>query len=58
MGLGKKTKAKVKVAKGKTKKRAGKAVGNKKLRTKGKAGEVAGKIMLKVEKAKDAVKKH
>ena len=58
MSLGKKTKAKVKVAKGKTKKHVGKAVGSKKLRTKGKAGELAGKLKLKVEKVKDSAKKH
>jgi uncharacterized protein YjbJ (UPF0337 family) len=54
MGLGKKTKDKAKVAKGRTKKNVGKATGNRRLKTKGKAGEVAGKVKLKGEKAKDA----
>jgi uncharacterized protein YjbJ (UPF0337 family) len=43
--------------KGKTKKHAGKATGNKRLRAKGKAGEVAGKLKLKGEKAKDTLKR-
>jgi uncharacterized protein YjbJ (UPF0337 family) len=56
MGLGKKAKAKAKVIKGKTKKHAGKATGNKRLRAKGKAGEVTGKLRLKGKRAKDALK--
>jgi len=56
MGAGKTTKARVKVMKGKAKKHAGKATGNKKLRAKGKAGEVLGKLKLKAAKAKDSVK--
>jgi uncharacterized protein YjbJ (UPF0337 family) len=58
MSLGKKAKADVKVAKGKTKKHAGKATGSKRLEAKGKAGEVAGKLKHKVEKVKDSAKKH
>ena len=57
MGLGNKTKAKGKIIKGKTKKHAGKATGNKRLRAKGKAGELGGKLKLKSEKAKTAAKK-
>jgi uncharacterized protein YjbJ (UPF0337 family) len=57
MGLGKKAKDKAKVIKGKTKKHAGKATGNKRLRAKGKAGEAVGKLKLKGEKAKDAPKR-
>lgn len=57
MGLGKKAKDEAKVLKGKTKKNAGKAVGNNRLKAKGKAGEVTGKLKLKGEKAKDSVKK-
>jgi uncharacterized protein YjbJ (UPF0337 family) len=56
MRLGKKTKDKAKVIKGKTKKHAGKATGNKRLQAKGKAGEVTGKIKLKGRKAKNAAK--
>jgi uncharacterized protein YjbJ (UPF0337 family) len=58
MGLGKEAKAEAKVVKGKAKKHAGKATGDKRLRAKGKAGEVAGKLKLKTEKAKDSVKHH
>lgn len=54
MSLGKKTKDKAKIIKGKTKKHAGKATGNKRLQAKGKAGEVTGKIKLKGRKAKNA----
>jgi uncharacterized protein YjbJ (UPF0337 family) len=57
MGLGKKAKDKAKIIKGKTKKNAGKATGNNRLRAKGKAGEVAGKLKLKGHKAKDAAKR-
>jgi uncharacterized protein YjbJ (UPF0337 family) len=57
MGLGKKAKDKAKIIKGKTKKHAGKATGNKRLRAKGKAGEVTGKLKLKGQKAKDAAKR-
>ena len=56
MKLGKKTKAKAKVIRGKTKKNTGKATGNKRLQAKGKAGEVTGKIKLKGRKAKHAAK--
>lgn len=52
MGVGKKAKDKAKIIKGKTKKHAGKASGDNRLRAKGKAGEVAGKLKLKGEKVK------
>jgi uncharacterized protein YjbJ (UPF0337 family) len=58
MGLGKKAKDEAKVLKGKLKKNAGKATGNDRLKAKGKAGEVTGKLKLKGEKAKSAAKKH
>lgn len=57
MGLGKKAKDKAKIAKGKTKKHTGQATGNNRLKAKGKAGEVAGKLKLKGEKAKDSAKR-
>jgi uncharacterized protein YjbJ (UPF0337 family) len=57
VGLGKKAKDRVKIMKGKARKHAGKATGNKRLRAKGKAGEVAGKLKLKGHKAKDALKR-
>ena len=56
MGLGKKAKDKAKIVKGKTKKNAGKATGNDRLKAKGKAGEVTGKLKLKREKIKDSLK--
>ena len=57
MGLGKKAKNKAKVLKGRGKTGVGKATGNKWLRAKGKAGEVVGKVKLKEERAKDALKR-
>ena len=57
MSLGKKAKAKAKIIKGKTKKHAGKATGNNRLKTRGKADEVAGKLKLKLEKVKDSAKR-
>ena len=57
MGLGKKAKDKAKVLKGKVKKNAGKATGNKRLKAKGKAAEVTGKLKLKGEQVKDAAKR-
>ena len=57
MGLGNKTKAKAKIIKGKTKKHAGKATGNDRLKAKGKVGEATGKLKLKGEKVKDAAKR-
>ena len=57
MGLGKKAKARAKIMKGKARKHAGKATGNKRLRAKGKAGETVGKLKLKAEKARDALKR-
>jgi uncharacterized protein YjbJ (UPF0337 family) len=56
MGLGKKAKAKAQIVKGKTKKNAGKATGSNRLKAKGKAGEVTGKLKLKREKIKDSLK--
>jgi uncharacterized protein YjbJ (UPF0337 family) len=57
MGLGKKAKNKAKVIKGKTKKQAGKATGNKRLKTEGKADVVTGNLKNAGEKVKDAVKR-
>jgi uncharacterized protein YjbJ (UPF0337 family) len=57
MGLGKTAKDKAKELKGKTKKHAGKASGNRRLEAKGKAGELTGKLKLKGQKAKSAAKK-
>jgi uncharacterized protein YjbJ (UPF0337 family) len=57
MGLVKKAKDRAKILKGKAKKNAGKATGNKRLRAKGKAGELTGKLKLKGHKAKDAAKR-
>jgi uncharacterized protein YjbJ (UPF0337 family) len=57
MGLGKKAKDKAKVIKGKTKKQAGKATGNKRLKSKGRAGEAIGKLKQKGRKAKNALKR-
>jgi uncharacterized protein YjbJ (UPF0337 family) len=58
MGLGKKVKDEAEILKGKAKKNAGKATGNKRLKAKGKVGELTGKLKLKGEKVKDAAKKH
>ena len=57
MGLGKKAKDKAKIIKGKAKKHAGKATGNDRLKAKGKAAEVTGKLKLKGQKAKDSAKR-
>jgi|HubBroStandDraft_6_1064221.scaffolds.fasta_scaffold497683_3 uncharacterized protein YjbJ (UPF0337 family) len=57
MGLGKKVKDKGKELKGKTKKNAGKATGDNRLRAKGKVEELTGKVKLKGEKAKHAAKR-
>lgn len=57
VGLGKKAKDKAKVVKGKAKKQAGKATGNKRLKAKGRAGEATGKLKLKGRKAKNASKR-
>jgi uncharacterized protein YjbJ (UPF0337 family) len=57
MGLGKNAKDKAKIIKGKTKKNAGKATGDNRLKAEGKVGEVIGKLKLKGEKAKDSAKK-
>jgi uncharacterized protein YjbJ (UPF0337 family) len=57
MSLGKKAKDKAKIIKGKTKKNAGEATGDNRLKAKGKLDEVIGKVKLKGEKAKDSVKR-
>jgi uncharacterized protein YjbJ (UPF0337 family) len=57
VGLGKRAKARVKIMKGQARKHAGQATGNKRLRARGKADGVAGKLELKGEKAKDAFKR-
>ena len=57
MGLGKKAKDRAKIVKGKARKHVGKATGNKRLRAKGKVGEIAGKLKLKGHKAEDALKR-
>jgi len=57
MGLGKKAKDKAKIIKGQAKKNAGKATGNNRLKAKGKAEKVTGKVKLKGEKVKDRVKR-
>jgi len=57
MVLSKEAKDRVKIMKGKARKHAGKATGNKRLRAKGRAGEVVGKLKLKGHKAKDALKR-
>jgi uncharacterized protein YjbJ (UPF0337 family) len=57
MGLGKRVKDKGKEIKGKSKKNAGKATGDNRLRAKGKLEELTGKVKLKGEKAKHAAKK-
>ena len=57
MGLGKKAKNKAKVIKGRTKKHAGKATGNKRLKTEGKADVVTGNLKNAGEKVKDAFKR-
>ena len=57
MGAGKKAKDMAKIIKGKSKKHAGKATGNKRLRAKGKAGEATGKLKLKGHKAKHSAKR-
>jgi len=57
MGLGKKAKNKAKVIKGNTKKHAGKATGNKRLKTEGKADEVTGNLKNAGEKVKDAFRR-
>jgi uncharacterized protein YjbJ (UPF0337 family) len=57
MGATKKAKDKAKIVKGKAKKNVGKATGDNRLKAKGKAGELVGKLKLKGEKAKDAAKR-
>jgi uncharacterized protein YjbJ (UPF0337 family) len=57
MGLGKKAKNKAKVIKGKTKKQAGKATGNNRLKAEGKADVLTGNLKNAGEKVKDAVKR-
>ena len=57
MGAAKKAKDKAQSAKGKVKKAAGKATGDRVLEGKGKAGQVKGDLKLAGEKVKDAAKK-
>jgi uncharacterized protein YjbJ (UPF0337 family) len=57
MSAEKKAKNKAKVIKGKTKRLAGKATGNERLKTEGKADEVAGNLMNAGEKVKDAFRR-
>jgi uncharacterized protein YjbJ (UPF0337 family) len=57
VGVGKKAKDKAKIIKGKAKKSTGKATGDNRLKAKGKADEVTGKLKLKGEKAKDSAKR-
>jgi uncharacterized protein YjbJ (UPF0337 family) len=52
MRLGKKASDRATIIKGKTRKNAGKATGNGRLRASGKIGEVIGKLKLKGEKAR------
>jgi len=56
MGLGRETKTRAKIIKGKTRKNAGKATGNSRLRARGKVGELIGKLRLRGEKAKGRVR--
>ncbi|MFF2409528.1 CsbD family protein [Streptomyces sp. NPDC058092] len=53
MGIGKKTKNIGKIAEGKTKETAGKAVGNESLEGKGRAQKAKGKVKQVIEKSKD-----
>ena len=52
MRLGKKTKDRATIFRGKTRKNAGKATGSDRLWASGKIGEVIGKLKLKGEKAR------
>ncbi|MFB7211288.1 CsbD family protein [Streptomyces sp. NPDC057575] len=56
MGLGKKTKNIGKIAEGKTKEAAGKAVGNESLEAKGRAQKTKGQVKQVIEKGKDTFK--
>jgi uncharacterized protein YjbJ (UPF0337 family) len=53
----KKAKSKAKVIKGKTKRLAGKATGNERLKIEGKADEVTGNLKYAGEKVKDAFRR-
>ena len=57
VGAGKKAKNKAKVIKGKTKKHAGRATGNERLKAEGKADEVTGNLKNADEKVKDAFRR-
>lgn len=52
MRLGKKASSRAAIFKGKTRKNAGKATGNDRLRARGKIGEMIGRLKLTGEKAK------
>jgi uncharacterized protein YjbJ (UPF0337 family) len=54
MWLGKKAKDRAKIVTGKAKKHAGKATGNNRLRARGKAVEVIGKLRLKARRPRSA----
>ncbi|HTW01648.1 MAG TPA: CsbD family protein [Streptosporangiaceae bacterium] len=54
MGAEKKAKNKAKVIKGKTKKHVGRATGNERLKTEGRADQVSGNLKNAGEKVKDA----
>ena len=56
MRLGKKASSRAAIFKGKTRKNAGKATGNGRLRASGKIGEIIGKLRLNGEKARSRVK--
>ena len=57
MSLGKKAKNKAKTIRGKTKTQLGKATGNKRLKTEGKADVMIGNLKYAGEKVKDAFKR-
>lgn len=57
MGVGKKTKNKARVVRGKTKKHVGRATGNDRLRAEGKADEVIGNLKNAGEKLLDAFRR-
>ncbi|MFE2937079.1 MULTISPECIES: CsbD family protein [unclassified Streptomyces] len=56
MGFGKKTENVGKIAEGKTKEAAGKAVGNESLKAKGRAQKTKGQVKQVIEKGKDTFK--
>jgi len=52
MRLGKMARARASIFKGKTRKNAGKAIGNRRLQARGTIGEVIGKLRLRGQKAR------